>query len=48
MIYPKIFKMKELIELSVEELGNLEAALYTDWTRVRHALEVVRELKGEE
>tara|TARA_R110002051_G_scaffold318755_1_gene401560 strand:+ start:1204 stop:1383 length:180 start_codon:yes stop_codon:yes gene_type:complete len=40
MIYPKKFIMSELLELSSDELNNLENALQEDWERVRAALEI--------
>jgi len=40
MIYPKKFIMSELLELSSDELNNLEDALHADWERVRAAIEI--------
>lgn len=40
MIYPKKFIMSELLELSSDELNNLENALQEDWERVRAAIEI--------
>jgi hypothetical protein len=47
MEYPKVFKMSELLKLDLDVLIALEDSLYADWTRVKHAVEVVTALEGE-
>ena len=49
MNYPKpIWLMSELLEMTSDELRNLDDALYADWQRVRHALEVKKAIEEEE
>lgn len=40
--------MSELLKLTIEELMELDEALWGDWQRVRNALAVVREMEREE
>jgi hypothetical protein len=46
--YPKKFVMSELLEMTSEELKELDDALYVDWQRVRNALEVKKAIEEEE
>ena len=48
MKYPKKFIMSELLEMSSEELSNLDDVLYVDWQRVRQARKVVQAIEEEE
>ena len=46
--YPKKFVMSELLEMTSEELKELDDALYVDWQRVRQARKVVQAIEEEE
>jgi len=47
MKYPEIFIMSELLEMTSDELQDLDDALYADWQRVRKAKDVKRALEEE-
>ena len=38
MKYPKIFTMKVLLAMNIDNLRELDNALYSDWQRVRTAI----------
>tara|TARA_R110002096_G_scaffold89034_1_gene203015 strand:- start:214 stop:363 length:150 start_codon:yes stop_codon:yes gene_type:complete len=48
MKYPKVFKIRELILMPMEELKELDDATYQDWQRVRQAIVVKRAFEEEE
>jgi|21_taG_2_1085346.scaffolds.fasta_scaffold234374_2 hypothetical protein len=47
MKYPEIFIMSDLLEMTSDELQDLDDALFADWQRVRKAKEVKRALEEE-